>query len=70
MIREYVVQRNVAPVMVQERLVVGGPLPANVELHAVPAEWGPTVVAYRYVYSDNRVYFVEPSSREVVHVLD
>jgi hypothetical protein len=70
MIREYVVQRNVAPIVVQERLVVGGPLPAHVELHAVPAEWGPNVSPYRYVYSDNRVYFVDPSNRTIVQVID
>jgi hypothetical protein len=61
---------TVAPVVVQERLVVGGALPANVELHAVPSEWGPNVTTYRYVYSDNRVYFVDPSSRTIIQVIE
>jgi Protein of unknown function (DUF1236) len=69
-IKEYVVRERVAPVTVRERLTVGARLPADVELRAVPSDWGPSVTKYRYVYSDDRVYFVEPSSREVVHILD
>lgn len=69
-IKEYVVKERVAPVTIEERVRVGAKLPADVELRSVPAEWGPSVSQYRYVYSDNRVYFVEPSSREIVHVLD
>jgi hypothetical protein len=69
-IKEYVVKERVAPVTVRERVAVGTRLPADVELRTVPSDWGPSVSKYRYVYSDNRVYFVEPASREVVHVLD
>jgi len=69
-IKEYVVQERVAPVTVRERVTVGAKLPADVELRTVPAEWGPSVSKYRYIYSDNRVYFVEPSTREVVTVLE
>lgn len=69
-IKEYVVKERVAPVTIKERVSVGAKLPADVELRTVPSAWGPSVSKYRYVYSDNRVYFVEPSSREVVHVLD
>ena len=69
-IKEYVVKERVAPVTVKERISVGTKLPADVELRAVPSDWGPSVTKYRYVYSDNHVYFVEPSSREVVHVID
>jgi hypothetical protein len=69
-IKEYVVKERVAPVTIKERVSVGARLPADVELRSVPADWGPSVSKYRYVYSDNRVYFVEPSSREIVHVLD
>ncbi len=69
-IKEYVVKERVAPVTIKERVSVGARLPADVELRAVPSDWGPSVSKYRYVYSDNRVYFVEPSSREIVHVLD
>ncbi len=69
-IKEYVVKEKVAPVTVKEKIVVGKKLPADVELRTVPAEWGPTVSKYRYIYSDNHVYFVEPSSREIVTVID
>ncbi|MEA2880125.1 MAG: hypothetical protein QOF14_5321 [Hyphomicrobiales bacterium] len=69
-IKEYVVKERVAPVTVRERIAVGARLPADVELHAVPSDWGPSVSRYRYIYSGDNVYFVEPSSREVVHVID
>jgi hypothetical protein len=69
-IKEYVVKERVAPVTVRERISVGATLPADVELRAVPSDWGPSVSRYRYVYADDHVYFVEPSSRRVVHVLD
>ena len=59
-----------SPVTVKERIRVGAKLPADVELRAVPSDWGPSVTKYRYVYSDNHVYFVEPSSRKVVQILD
>jgi hypothetical protein len=69
-IKEYVVKEKVKPVTVKERITVGATLPASVTLTTVPAAWGPSVSKYRYVYSDNHVYFVEPSSRRVVHVID
>ena len=69
-IKEYVVKEKVKPVTVKERISVGATLPAEVELQAVPSAWGPTFSKYRYVYSDNHVYFVEPSSRKVVTVVD
>jgi hypothetical protein len=69
-IKEYVVKERVAPVTVRERIQVGATLPADVELRRVPSDWGPSVSEYSYVYSDNRVYFVEPSSRKVLYELD
>lgn len=69
-IKEYVVKERVAPVTVKERITVGSRLPADVELHSVPADWGPTVTKYRYVYSGNHVYFVDPSTRTVVQEID
>src|SRR5436190_21326709 len=69
-IKEYVVKERVAPVTVKERISVGAKLPADVELRAVPSDWGPSVTKYRCVYSDNHVYFVEPSSREIVLFID
>lgn len=69
-IKEYVVKEKVVPVTVKERITVGSTLPADVELRSVPADWGPSVSRYRYVYADNHVYFVDPSSRRVVQVID
>ena len=69
-IREYVTRERVAPVRVKERVAVGARLPADVELRTVPTDWGPSVTKYRYVYSNDRVYFVEPSTREVIYEVD
>ncbi len=70
MVKQYVTSHKVAPVKLKERLSVGSTLPASVRLAPVPAEWGPAYGSYRYIYSDNRVYFVEPSTRRVVTAID
>ena len=67
-VREYVQRQR--PVEYRERVTVGSTLPAEVEIHEVPSAWGPTVSQYRYVYSGNNVYFVEPGSRRVIQMLD
>ena len=69
-IKEYVVKERVAPVKVKERISVGATFPADVELRAVPSIWGPKLSKYRYVYSDDHVYLVEPSNRTVVQIVD
>ena len=69
-IKQYVTTQKVAPVTVKEKVSVGATLPADVRLSPVPADWGPTVSKYQYIYSDNHVYFVEPSTRKVVTVVD
>lgn len=69
-IKEYVVKEKVAPVTIKERVSVGAKVPADVELRSVPTQWGASYSKYRYVYSDNHVYLVEPSSREVITVID
>jgi hypothetical protein len=69
-IKEYVVKEKLAPVTVKEKITVGKKLPPDVELHTVPPDWGPSVGKYRYVYADNHIYFVEPSTREVVTVIE
>ena len=69
-IKEYVVKERVRPYVAKERIVVGSTLPADVELHSVPSDWGPSVSRYRYVYSNDRIHFVDPSSRRVIYDLD
>jgi hypothetical protein len=69
-IKQYVVQQKVKPATIRERVAVGATIPADVELVAVPGDWGPDLGRYRYVYADDRVVLVEPSTRRVVHVID
>jgi hypothetical protein len=67
-IRTYVTEHKVRPV--QQKIVVGQPVPREVELEAVPADWGPSLTKYRYVYSGERVMLVDPSTRTVVQEID
>jgi len=69
-IKRYIVEEKVAPVRVEKRVVVGEPLPADVELRTVPQTWGPKLSKYRYIYSDNHVYLVEPSDRKVIEEIE
>jgi len=69
-IKQYVVQQKVRPAVMKEKIVVGATLPTDVELMAVPSDWGPSFSRYRYIYSDDHVAFVDPGSRRVVQILD
>jgi hypothetical protein len=69
-IKEYVVKQKVPRVAIKERVRVGSPVPADVELREVPEDWGPSVRRYRYYHSDAGVHFVEPQSRHVIYDLD
>ena len=68
-IKLYVTEK-LRPATTKERIVVGSPVPAEVELEAVPSDWGPSLTKYRYVYSNDRVMLVEPGSRRVIQELD
>lgn len=69
-IKEYVVKEKVKPTMIKEKVIVGSTLPADVELAPAPSDWGPSVSKYRYVYTNDNVVLVEPSSRRVVHIVE
>ena len=69
-IKSYVTEHNIRPIETRERIVVGSQVPSDVELVAVPSDWGPSVTKYRYVYSNNRVMLVDPATRTVVHEVD
>jgi hypothetical protein len=69
-IKSYVTEHKIRPVETQERIVVGAKVPTEVELEAVPSDWGPSVTKYRYFYSKNRVMLVDPATRTVVHEID
>jgi Protein of unknown function (DUF1236) len=61
---------KIRPVTTKEKIVVGDRVPADVELEAVPADWGPSLTKYRYVYSGDRVILVDPDSRTDVQEVD
>jgi uncharacterized protein DUF1236 len=69
-IHSYVTEHKLRPVTTKEKIVVGSPVPADVELEAVPSEWGPSLTRYRYVYSGSRVMLVDPGSRTVIQEID
>jgi hypothetical protein len=60
------VERERAPsVVVRERVVVGEPLPPEVELRPVPS-----YSEYRYAVVNDRRVIVEPRTRRVVKIID
>jgi Protein of unknown function (DUF1236) len=69
-IKTYVTEHKVRQVVTKERIVVGTTVPGDVELEAVPEDWGPTLTKYRYVYSGDRVMLVDPGSRTVVQEVE
>ena len=58
-IKQYVVKERIKPVTLRQKVTVGGVLPSDVELAAVPETWGPSFRSYRYIYSDDRVMLVK-----------
>ncbi|MBB4372000.1 hypothetical protein GGD63_004804 [Bradyrhizobium sp. cir1] len=69
-IKSYVTEHRVRPVVTKEKIIVGATVPSEVELEAVPADWGPSLTKYRYVYSGERVMLVDPGTRTVVQEID
>lgn len=69
-IKEYVVKEKVKPVTVKEKVTVGATLPSEVTLMAVPSDWGPSVSKYRYVYTNNNVVLVDPTTRRVIEIIE
>jgi hypothetical protein len=60
------VQGERAPsVTVKERVAVGEPLPAGVELRTVPSH-----TEYRYAVVNERRVIVEPRTRKIIKILD
>lgn len=69
-IREYVERESVPVVEIDRGLTVGQSVPEEVELSVVPQRWGPGMSSYRYIYTNDRVYLIEPSSRRIIQVID
>jgi hypothetical protein len=59
------IPRGERSVVVQERVVVGEPLPPSVELRVVPNH-----TQYRYAVVNDRRVIVEPRTRKVIRVID
>lgn len=60
------IQSERAPsVTVRERIVVGAPLPASVELRTVPSH-----TEYRYAVVNDRRVIVEPRTRKIIKIID
>src|SRR5436309_6868644 len=69
-IKSYITEHKVHPVATKEKIAVGARVPADVDLVAVPSDWGPSLTKYRYVYSNDRVMLVDPGTRTVVQEVD
>src|SRR5438132_833462 len=69
-IKTYITEHKLRPVQTTEKIVVGAKVPSDVELVAVPSDWGPSLTKYRYVYSSDRVMLVDPGTRTVVQEVD
>ncbi|MDE5439927.1 DUF1236 domain-containing protein [Bradyrhizobium sp. CSA207] len=69
-IKSYITEHRVHPVTTKEKIIIGATVPSDVELEAVPPDWGPSLTKYRYVYSGDRVMLVDPGSRTVVQEID
>ena len=69
-IKEFISKQNVPAAQVKQTIAFGSSLPTDVELRSVPAGWGPTVAKFRYFHADNRIYFVDPSTRKVVRIVE
>jgi len=72
-IHDYIEKARIRPETVKEEVVVGAPVPADVELQPVPEEiYAKVPAAQRYQYFDwnGRAVFVDPDSRRVVQIID
>jgi hypothetical protein len=65
-VKSYVVKQKVEPVTVQERIVVGEPLPRTVKTYTI--EGNPNLSSYRYAYVNNQYYLVDGGGRVVTTI--
>ena len=72
-IRAVILEQRAPTATLSGRVAVGSTLPGEVELHPLPqAAYAevPSFRNYRYVYWNDRVVLVEPSSRKIVQIID
>ena len=60
----YVERERVPSVAVQEKIVIGEPLPATVQLHTIPQ-----YETYRFAVVNNQRVIVDPGTRKVVKIV-
>lgn len=68
-ISTYVSQQKPKQVSFQVKPNRGSKIESSVALMDVPSEWGADLGKYKYVYTNNRVLFVNPDSRAVVDAI-
>jgi hypothetical protein len=69
-IKDFVAKQKVPAAQVKQAIAFGSSLPADVELRPVPWGWAPTVSRFRFFHTGNRIYFVDPSTRKVVRIVE
>jgi hypothetical protein len=67
---KFVLQQKLVPTDIKERIAIGTTVPADVELHVFPSDWGPALNQYRFLYAEGRIALIEPLSHRVVQVID
>ena len=65
----YVTEHRIRPVETRERIVIGTPVPRDVELETVSEEWGPFAHHYRHIYPGDQK-LVDPETRTVVQEVE
>ena len=59
-------QQAVTPISKWKR---GSKIEDNAVLLDVPGTWGKDLTKYKYIYTENRVWFIDPTSRKAVDVI-
>ena len=62
-VKQYVAGRRIDPVVTQERIVVGEPLPTAVRTYTI--DGNPHLTGYKYAYVNNEYYLVDGGGRVV-----
>jgi hypothetical protein len=64
-VRTYVTRETMPSVVVQEKVVVGEPLPATVQIRTVP-----NYNQYSFAVVNNKRVIVEPKTRKVIQIIE
>ena len=69
-IKEYVLKQRIPVAEVKQTIAIGSAVPTEVELRPVTAGWSPTLSKFRFFHGDKRIYFVDPSTRRIVRIVE